>query len=187
VLYSWHVGGRTVWGHGGGDQGVTTEMWFDPATDIGVVALTNGEAYFDNIVDALFDYAEQHDPWADLGDALAGTHGDPVLAGSGPLERGTPIGLSLSNALESTGAYLVVGFSRIDLPFYGGTLVPGFEPPQGLFIPLATNGSGEIAINDSWPAGVPAGFTTYFQYWIVDGGGPFGMAASNAISGTTLP
>lgn len=64
--YTWNSGGRLVWGHGGGDQGVTTEMWFDPLTGIGVVALTNGEAYFPTIVDALFDYAEELPPTTSL-------------------------------------------------------------------------------------------------------------------------
>lgn len=66
VWYSWHVGGRSVWGHNGGDQGVSTEMWFDPATGIGVVVLTNGEAWFSDIIDALFDHAEQFPPATSL-------------------------------------------------------------------------------------------------------------------------
>ena len=98
---------------------------------------------------------------------------------------GTPIAIDLDNALESATAFLVVGVTRIDAPFFGGTLVPGFEPPQGLFLILATNGAGSLSINDTWPTGLPSGFTVYFQYWIDDPGSALGMAGSNAISGTT--
>jgi hypothetical protein len=52
------VGGRVVWGHGGSDYGARAQMCFDPETQIGVVVLINGEASILQIVDALFDYAE---------------------------------------------------------------------------------------------------------------------------------
>ncbi len=58
VFYRSTIGGRSVWGHNGGDQGVSTEMHFDPATEIGVIVLTNGEASLTDITDALFDYGE---------------------------------------------------------------------------------------------------------------------------------
>lgn len=41
--FSAELGNRTVVGHNGGDFGVSTEMFFDPDTDVGVVVLTNGD------------------------------------------------------------------------------------------------------------------------------------------------
>jgi CubicO group peptidase (beta-lactamase class C family) len=38
-------GGRAVVGHSGIDVGVSTDMWFDPATGAGFVLLTNGDVY----------------------------------------------------------------------------------------------------------------------------------------------
>ncbi|TKJ36588.1 hypothetical protein CEE37_15015 [candidate division LCP-89 bacterium B3_LCP] len=61
IWYKSYVGGRELWGHGGGDVGVTTEMYHCPDQNSGVVILTNGESYFFEILDALFDYAELYD------------------------------------------------------------------------------------------------------------------------------
>jgi CubicO group peptidase (beta-lactamase class C family) len=36
------IGGRTVWGHDGADNGAGAEMWFDPAKNEGVILMTNG-------------------------------------------------------------------------------------------------------------------------------------------------
>lgn len=52
------IDGRTVWGHTGGDFGTRAMMHFDPATHIGVIILSNGEADLTELSDALFDYAE---------------------------------------------------------------------------------------------------------------------------------
>jgi len=52
------IGGRTVWGHGGSDYGARAQMHFDPETKIGVVVLTNGEASPLQIVEKLFEFAE---------------------------------------------------------------------------------------------------------------------------------
>jgi len=37
-----------VLGHSGAYYGVSTDMWFDPATGAGYVLLTNGGVYFDD-------------------------------------------------------------------------------------------------------------------------------------------
>jgi CubicO group peptidase (beta-lactamase class C family) len=52
------IGGRIVWGHGGSDFGCRAMMQFDPLTKIGLVVLINGESGISNIVDVLFNYAE---------------------------------------------------------------------------------------------------------------------------------
>ena len=57
--YRMFPGGRTVWGHGGGDIGVRTLFGFCPAEGTGVVVLTNGEAGLGAIFAALFDYATE--------------------------------------------------------------------------------------------------------------------------------
>jgi hypothetical protein len=48
-----------------------------------------------------------------------------------------------------------------------------------------TDGSGRIDIEETWPSGVPSGFSIYLQYWIEDPTGPFGFAASNALRAQT--
>ncbi|MBU1651493.1 beta-lactamase family protein [bacterium] len=66
VWYNMNLGGRQIWGHGGGDLGVTTEMYFCPDQNSGVVLLTNGESFFYDILDACFDYAQSYAVFASL-------------------------------------------------------------------------------------------------------------------------
>jgi hypothetical protein len=124
--------------------------------------------------------------WADLGQALAGTHGDPLIVGAGPLEPGTTFTVTASNVLAQTSAFVMVGATAINAPFLGGTFVPN----PAVVLPALTVGVagspstftlGPITV----PAGTPAGGNIYFQTWIVDPVAPYGVAASNAIVGTT--
>jgi CubicO group peptidase (beta-lactamase class C family) len=54
--------GRMLWGHAGSFRGCRTSMYFDPRTSIGVVVLTNREHGHDDILDAIFDFAENLPP-----------------------------------------------------------------------------------------------------------------------------
>ncbi len=162
--------GRAEWELAGGD------LDGDGLPDI---ALADGE---NDSVSLLFNLVEPQ--WDDLGFALAGLHGEPELDGTGDLTAGTPVTLALANARENAVTYLVVGAAQVDLPFYGGTLVPAFGAPLGLFVALSTDGAGGLVVGGSWPAGIPSGFALHFQHWIVDPAGPFGLAASNALRAT---
>jgi hypothetical protein len=123
--------------------------------------------------------------WADLGFGLAGAAGVPRLDGFGLLAAGTPVGLALSTAAPSAPSYLVVGAAAVNLHFAGGTLVPAFEAPLGVLLPLATDSTGGWSLAASWPAGLPAGLSLWFQAWTLDGGAPAGKSASNALRATT--
>ena len=136
------------------------------------------------VVMASTTWAAGADPWTDLENGLAGTAGIPLLQGSGTLQPGSPVTISLTGARPNATANLVVGWQAINLPFYCGTLVPAFASPNGLFVVLVTDGSGELIIPGTWPAGVPTGFMIYLQYWIVDPASVCGLAASNAVAGT---
>ncbi|MBN4073124.1 serine hydrolase, partial [Crocinitomix catalasitica] len=52
-------GGGTIdlWGHNGGESGVSTDVYMNPANDIGIVVLSNGEGDNLFVVDELYDYA----------------------------------------------------------------------------------------------------------------------------------
>jgi hypothetical protein len=121
-------------------------------------------------------------PWQSEGKQLPGTHGAPVLAASGTLAAAAPVTLSLSNALHNSTATLVVGAIALNAPFKGGTLVPF---PQFLVFGLPTGPAGSLVLAAPWPGGLPGGVTLHFQYWIVDAAAPAGLAASNAMKGTT--
>lgn len=116
--------------------------------------------------------------WTDLGHGLAGTSGTPSLAGSGALSGGSRVRLTLSNAAGSAPTAIVIGSSRIDLPFRGGTVVPS---PDLLSPVLVTAPDGSLSFSATWPHGLPAGTGFFFQAWIADPVTPFGLAASNGL------
>jgi hypothetical protein len=89
--------------------------------------------------------------------------------------------LSLDQAKPFSFSPLVVGVSAINAPFKGGLMVPNSD----LAFPQFSDFFGAASFGGLWPAGIPAGFTIYFQWWIQDPAGPQGFAASNAVSGTT--
>ncbi len=120
-------------------------------------------------------------PWMQLGQGLAGTNGPPVLSAVGTLLAGGPLTLRLTGALESAPTLLVAGTGLLQAPFKGGVLVP--EPD--VVVPLATGSEGQLVLEAMWPAGVPAGLMVWLQAWIVDGAGPSGFAASNALTAAT--
>ena len=97
-------------------------------------------------------------------------YGDPLLVGLGTMEGATQVTLTLTNALEDAAGVLVVGFAAIDLPLLGGTLVPDPNPP-GFIQPLPTDATGAAQLTGLWPVGVPPGFSTYFQAWLIDPAG----------------
>jgi hypothetical protein len=121
-------------------------------------------------------------PWTDLGFALPGINGAPALIGTGTLEAGLPMTLTLSNAAPFAPMSLIAGFSRIDAPFKGGVLVPF---PNLILSGFLTNGAGAHVLPALWPSGLPSGASFYLQEWVVDVAGPVGLAASNGLRAVT--
>ncbi len=120
--------------------------------------------------------------WTDLGQGLAGALGVPLLTGTGTLEPGEPMGLTLSAAAPLASLTLVVGFDALNAPAKGGILVP---VPTILLGGFVTDAAGGYVISAAWPVGVPANTSFYFQQWVVDAGGPSGLAATNGLLGIT--
>ncbi len=120
--------------------------------------------------------------WTDLGFAKAGVNGPPLLTGLGRLNAGSNNQLDLTSAKPSSTATLIFGITQLNAPFKGGTLVP--QPL--LYLTLPTNALGATSLPFVFPAGVPAGLTLYFQFWMADpaASGP-GFAASNGLRGLT--
>jgi len=119
--------------------------------------------------------------FTDVGRSLAGTAGAPLLTGCGTLLPDSDVSFLLGNALPSAPSAFVVGAGLLGAPFKGGTLVPTLD----LVLALPTDALGGVQLGGRWPSGIPAGAHVLFQWWIVDGGGPVGFAASNALVGTT--
>ena len=121
-------------------------------------------------------------PWAHLGGGIAGTHGVPVLTPAGTLIGGSPVSLSVGNALESSSAAYVLGLSFLGAPFKGGVLVPN---PDVIVFGLPLDGAGALTIATTWPLAIPAGVTSWHQFWVADGAAVHGWSATEGVSGTT--
>jgi len=119
--------------------------------------------------------------WQDVGSALPGVAGDPVLVGTGDLSAGSANSLGLSNAAPNATIGYIVGVSAANLPFSGGTLVPN---PQLVFL-LTSNGAGALDLPFIMPPGTPSGSSFIVQVAVQDGAAVAGIALSNALVGTT--
>jgi CubicO group peptidase (beta-lactamase class C family) len=76
-----------VWGHNGGESGVSTDLYLDPANDLGLAVLSNGEGTCLYICDALYEY----------GLTLSATgSGNPSCA---------PVGIVEDNFVDDVQAY----------------------------------------------------------------------------------
>lgn len=120
--------------------------------------------------------------WTNVGLGLAGTHGTPTMIGTGTLASLTPVFLFLDDMLENSFVAFIVGASRVDLPFLGGTLVPS---PDVLLAGLPTGPVGALTVGASFPPGLPPGASFHLQAWVVDPAAPQGYAATNALTATT--
>lgn len=120
--------------------------------------------------------------WFDLGLGKPGSSGTPKLSGNGALIAGTAGSLELTSARPSSVAALFLDVQRIDLPLFGGTLVPGLT-----FSPFlaTTDASGAISVAWSSLPTVPLCLDLYFQWWIADSVATFGASASNGLRGLT--
>ncbi|MCC6781354.1 MAG: hypothetical protein IT457_00815 [Planctomycetes bacterium] len=120
------------------------------------------------------------EPWADLGKSLAGTNGYPTLCGSGTLAGNTNVTVAMANAQPGAGFVWVIAFARFDFPIFGGTLIP--NPAAGFSAGSVADGTGASSLTFAWPAGVPSGFTTFFQNVVIDTGAPQLLAFTNGLA-----
>ncbi len=117
-------------------------------------------------------------PFLDLGHALAGSKGYPILLAEGDLQPATPMQLRLANGLPLGQATLVLGFRQIDVPFKGGVMVPSVD----VLVPgLAIDAQGGVTLDASWPAGVSSGLSFFAQYWFKDLAAPTHEGSSSAV------
>ncbi len=116
-------------------------------------------------------------PWRVLGGGLKGTKDVPNLAGVGPLTAGSPTRLALRGASPSAPGWIVAGFSLLELPLLGGTLVPSPD----VHAPILATAQGSLDLTFPWPALAP-GTELTAQAWFFDPGAPQGWSASNALT-----
>ncbi len=117
-------------------------------------------------------------PFTDIGFALKGTKGDPVLAGVGSLVAGSTVQFHLTNAKASSIAMLFVSVASTPTNFKGGKLV---TVPPLLKINIASDANGSFLLPAVWPTGIPSGFSMWFQEGISDTGAILNVALSNGL------
>ncbi len=148
----------------------------------GGVALVPVDGFFETLRLTLTlapcPFGDPDAPWTDLGGALSGSLGDPVLVGAGSLCEVEAGLLGLSNVAPGATTALVVGGTAANAPFKGGVLVPA---PDFILFGLSADASGNQELAFTWPSGVPSGSELWFQHWLPDAAGAAGFAASNAI------
>ncbi|MGE3172552.1 MAG: PQQ-binding-like beta-propeller repeat protein [Planctomycetota bacterium] len=116
-------------------------------------------------------------PWTQLGGGIAGAGGVPALRGRGSLTVGNTVTLTTSGGPAGGFSWLIVGLSAVNVPAFGGTLVP--SPDLVEFVPLDPAGGSEVAF--PWFAGVAVGTPLWWQVAILDPAAPFGVAATDAL------
>jgi len=118
--------------------------------------------------------------WTDLGGALAGSAGTPVLTGEGELSGGQSISFTVSSAAAFAPLWMFLGTTAANLPFKGGTLVP---VPMVVAGGLATDAGGGLQIVAPISTALPSGLQLVLQAWIKDAGAVQGASATNGVSG----
>lgn len=117
--------------------------------------------------------------WTDLGNGLAGGAGMPVLVGSGSLLEGMPNALATTNLPPLALGALVLGFSTVYQPVYGGILVPS----EDIVLILQSDAWGATLLPFVLATSPPSGAAIYVQHWVLDPTAQAGVAASNAVRG----
>lgn len=133
-------------------------------------------------IDASIDFWGGAPPWQDFEQGIPGIFGQANLWGDGTLLTGDPVDLQIFGTIPNATTWLVIGFSELGAPFKTGTMVPN---PDIVISGLSTDGNGVLVLSSTWPAGVPSGFETWYQAWYEDFTAPVGIAATNALLGTT--
>lgn len=120
-------------------------------------------------------------PWTTLAGGIAGSTGLPTLDGRGTLTPGDVAHLSVANGLAGAIGVLVLGFAAVNQPSFGGVLVPSPDLTLTAFL----DSQGQWALSLPWPPGLPPATSVWFQFGVLDGGAPFGVAASHGLVGVT--
>ncbi|MHC4845099.1 MAG: cupredoxin domain-containing protein [Planctomycetota bacterium] len=195
---------RWIWSGGLHDTVEGTDAFYDPDEDAWGAQLNQDNPVFELVFDEKFLFENPRaghfypyvctphiifnmtgtvtvsSPWTNLGSGLAGTAGEPLFWGEGPLSSGSANTLHVEDANPSSPAALFAGFVQGAAPFKGGTLVP---VPWILQLGLSTSGAGSITLPFVMPPGL-TGIDLYMQVGVQDPGAPAGIALTNALEAT---
>jgi hypothetical protein len=113
-------------------------------------------------------------PWTNLGGGIAGALGEPSLAGLGTLTAGNTVTFRAGNAAPNSLGVFILGASAVNVPVFGGTLVPSLD----VTLVAAFDAQGQWSLGLPWPAGVATGASFWWQLAVLDTTAPAGLTAS---------
>ena len=113
-------------------------------------------------------------PWTNLGGGIAGALGEPALAGLGTLTAGNTVTFRASNVAPNSLGVFIFGASALNVPIFGGTLVPSLD----VTLVAAFDAQGRWSLGLPWPAGVATGASFWWQLAVLDTTAPAGLTAS---------
>ena len=125
--------------------------------------------------------ATQAPVWCDLNGGVPGATGLPTLTGRGTINLATPLTLTVRNYQAPTIGLLVIGASAINVPLFGGVLVPAPD-----VTPTLLGTTSEIVYDAGWLATLSPGTQVWFQAAFLDATATQGLAASDAVK-VTVP
>ncbi len=123
--------------------------------------------------------ATQAPRWCQLGGGIAGASGTPSLVGTGTINQLAPLELSIGGYGAPGIGALILGVTAVNVPLFGGTLVPALD-----YTVTLVGGGAPIVHDASWLAALPPGFQIWAQAAFLDLTGPQGWTASDAVSVT---
>ena len=135
------------------------------------------ENFHDKVIFAPNETYPAEGPLLDLGHQLKHGSGWSILIASGSFAGGDPFAFDLYRVAVFKPVFAVVGFSVLEAPFKGGTMLP---TPQIVVGPMPSSGE-ELHITGNWPPGMPSGSTIVAQFWFLASGTVAGYAASSGV------
>lgn len=176
--YTLRLHGGTWQALGSDTLGVPTMLFADRATSS---MFASGDILSAGGVPSrsLAEWRTQPD-WRNRLHGLAGATGVPELLGRGSTQGGSSLSWTIEGP-PSTLSVLAAGLQRLDLPLFGGLLVPS---PDVLLM-LVTDTAGAATTTLLLPASTAPGLEILSQAWLFDPSGPQGLTATNALQCTT--
>ena len=167
--------------------GTRVNRWSGPNVQylgytMGVAGAADNALTLDNTRATVAQFTPTRAPvWCDLGGGIPGALGTPTLTGAGTINLAAPLTLTVRSYAPNAIGLLIVGASAINVPLFGGVLVPSLD------VPLTITGNGaDIVHNANWLANLSPGFQAWFQAAFLDAAAVQGFAASDAVK-VTVP
>ena len=167
--------------------GTRINRWSSPNVQylgytMGVAGAADNAMTLDNTRTTVAQFAATQAPvWCDLGGGIPGALGKPTLTGAGTINLADPLTLTVRSYAPNAIGLLIAGASAINMPLFGGVLVPSLDLPLTI-----TGNGGDIVHNANWLANLSPGFQAWFQAAFLDLAAVQGFAASDAVM-VTVP